>query len=394
MRRSIKALCNFIVTILVVIGLLYITFFTSIPNKTGNLMRQKLEEYQSEFEEYNKEFVINDLEIEMKDYYYNHLSDDQKVIYESIANGVKKFEGEFLVRNYIAGSKEEFANEVSEAISAFINDHPEVFYLQSFYSSYVVEGFNGGIGYIKLNYTEESIEAVNQKLDIIRNKIEEYLIGLDGKSEYEKELFIHDKFAETVNYIQSDDLERKYHTIEGPMIENDGVCDGFTKSLQIIFNKCGINSIIVLGNLEERPHAWNLVSVDDQWYHMDVTSSRSIYTETEIVTHAYFNLNNERLIEICTLDDINKLPNVDSDEYNYYKYNDYHIGANEDIKKELTRIYNESIDKKFIEFYLEGDVSERITEVLVSLREIDKSFINGNKLYYYNIKNAIIIPKK
>ena len=36
-----------------------------------------------------------------------------------------------------------FANEVSFAIEAFTNDHPEVFYLKSQYSSYIVNGFWG-----------------------------------------------------------------------------------------------------------------------------------------------------------------------------------------------------------------------------------------------------------
>ena len=138
MRTTIKKICNFIVTICVVIFVMYISFFTDIPVKTGNIIRQKIEEKNNTYEQYTNDFKINELSINMNTYYYNLLTDNQKKIYSSIANGVKNFQGEFVVREYIAGDKEEFASEVNIAIEAFTNDHPEVFYLKSQYSSYIV----------------------------------------------------------------------------------------------------------------------------------------------------------------------------------------------------------------------------------------------------------------
>ena len=138
MKSTIKSFCNFVVIIFVVISVTYVSFFTDIPTKTGNVIRKQIEENTNSFEEYSNEFQINELGISMDSYYYNFLSDDQKRIYESIANGVKNFQSEFVVRDYVADDKDKFASEVSIAIEAFINDHPEVFYLESEYSSYIL----------------------------------------------------------------------------------------------------------------------------------------------------------------------------------------------------------------------------------------------------------------
>ncbi len=393
MKKTIRAFCNFFVTAVAVIIVLYISFFTDIPSKTGNVIKLKIEESQSEYEQYSESFEINELTINMNSYYYNKLNDGQKKIYESIANAVKNFQSEFPIRDYVADNKENFAQEVSVAIAAFINDHPEVFYIESQYSTYTLSGFNGDIGYIKLNYTESTLEDVNSKIEIIKQKIQEYITGTENLSDYEKELYIHDKLAQSVTYSDLEDLPRAYHTAEGPFLENIGVCDGFTKTLQILYDQLGIDSIIVLGVLDDNPHAWNLVNIEDDWYHVDLTSSRSIVEETGIITHAYFNLSDERMKKIATFDNPELLPKADSLDYNYYIYNDYVVYSTDDMSGKLNEIYQDFKDKNYIEFYLEGNVSENISSILVSLRRIESNFLDGSKMYYYNIENAIIIPK-
>lgn len=393
MKKTIRAFCNFFVTVVAVIIVLYISFFTDIPSKTGNVIKLKIEEAQSKYEQYSESFEINELTINMNSYYYNKLNDGQKKIYESIANAVKNFESEFPIRDYVADSKENFAQEVSVSIAAFINDHPEVFYIESQYSTYTLSGFDGDIGYIKLNYTEPTLEDVNLKIEAIKQKIQEYTEGIQNLSDYEKELYIHDKLAQNVTYSNLEDLPRAYHTAEGPFLENIGVCDGFTKTLQILYDQVGIDSIIVLGVLDDNPHAWNLVNIEDNWYHVDLTSSRSIVEETGIITHAYFNLSDERMQKIATFDNPELLPKADSLDYNYYIYNDYVVYSTDNMNGKLNEIYQDFKDKNYIEFYLEGNVSENISSILVSLRRIESNFLDGAKMYYYNIENAIIIPK-
>ena len=393
MKSTIKSFCNFVVIIFVVISVTYVSFFTDIPTKTGNVIRKQIEENTNSFEEYSNEFQINELGISMDSYYYNFLSEDQKRIYESIANGVKNFQSEFVVRDYVADDKDKFASEVSIAIEAFINDHPEVFYLESEYSSYILSSFDGNIGYIRLNYTEDSIESVNQKIELMSQKIDEYLEGLDGLNDYEKELEIHDRLSYSVEYSHLEELPREYHTAEGSLLEGVGVCDSFAKALQLIYSRAGIDSIIVLGSLDGNPHAWNMVKINNEWYHVDLTSSHSIYEETGIVNHAYFNLDTESEKRFASLDSEELIPEAYQNTYNYYNYNELVISNDDDIYQRLSDICNKFEGENYIEFYLEGNVGDRITSILIALRTIDSSFLDCTRLYYYNIENAIIIPK-
>ncbi len=392
MKTTFKLACNFIVTIIFVILMIYVSFFTDIPRKTGNIIRQKLEEREYKFEQYSSNFNINKLTTNTCTYYYSKLTDDQKKIYESIANGVKNFQSEFVIRDYNAGYKEEFASEVNIAIESFINDHPEVFYLKSQYSSYIVESFNGNIGYVKINYTDD-VDVINEKIDAMDKKITEYTDGLENKTEFEKELLIHDKLANNVKYSKDEELPRQYHTAEGALLDGIGVCDSFSKALQLLYDRIGIDSIIVLGTLDGSPHAWNLVKIDNGWYHVDLTSSHSIYDETGIINHAYFNLTTQNMKKIATLDDEEIIPTTDSDKYNFYVYNELVIKENDNLDERLSDITDRNKDVNYIEFYLEGVVGNKISDILVSLKGIDKSFVNGSKMYYYNIQNAIIIPK-
>lgn len=393
MRSALKKICNFIVMIIFVILVTYITFFTEIPKKAGNVVREKIEESTYSYEEYGKDFKINELSISMNTYYYDLLTDEQKKIYTSIANGVKNFQEEFVIRNYIAEDKDTFANEVNIAIEAFTNDHPEVFYLKSQYSSYTLSSFKGNIGYIKLNYTEATKEEIETKISKMQENINKYIVGLDGLSEYEKEITIHDRLSYDVQYSKLEELPRAYHTAEGTLLENIGVCDSFSKALQLIYNKAGIDSIIVLGALDNSAHAWNLVKIEDEWYHVDLTSSHSIYDETGIVNHAYFNLTSEDVKKFSSIDNEEMLPKSNSYNYNYYNYNNLRINENDNIFERLKDICEKFEDKNYIEFYLEGNVGNKISNVLSSLKRIDETFLNGSKMYYYNIQNDIIIPK-
>lgn len=392
-RNAIVKFFNFIFFLTFVVVVVYIGVFTDIPGKVGNVIRKEIEEFKEPYEAYDENFIVNELSISNNMYYYNTLPKELKYIYEAIANGVKNFDDEFVVRYYVADSKETFAQDVSIAIEAFTNDHPEVFYLKAQYSSYIQPGFDGNIGYIRLNYTEDTTVAIKEKIAIMAGKVDYYARGLDGMSDIEKEITIHDRISNDVTYSKLEDLPRKYHTAEGTLLEGVGVCDSFSKAYQLVLNKVGIDSIIVLGNLSDSPHAWNLVNIGDNWYHVDITSSHSIYDEAGIINHAYFNLTTESEKAFVTIDDESILPKADTTEYNYYYYNNLVIKDGDDIEQRLREIDNHFYGLDYIEFYVEGDVSSMINDILTSLKNIDASYLDGTKLYYYNVKNAIIIQK-
>ena len=72
------------------------------------------------------------------------------------------------------------------------------------------------------------------------------------------------------------DMSDKYpdqsHTAYGALFENYAVCDGYSRLVKMMCDDMGIECRIVVGDVNGGGgHAWNLVKVDGQWYHLDVT---------------------------------------------------------------------------------------------------------------------------
>ena len=59
------------------------------------------------------------------------------------------------------------------------------------------------------------------------------------------------------------------HTAYGIMVNGTGVCDGYARAYADLLARMGIKSVVV--ESEPMNHAWNLVSVGGNWYHVDVT---------------------------------------------------------------------------------------------------------------------------
>lgn len=62
---------------------------------------------------------------------------------------------------------------------------------------------------------------------------------------------------------------------------NESVCLGYTKAVQYLLRKQGIESTIVCGTMKEQLHGWNLVKLDGQWYHLDATWGDASYSYGE-----------------------------------------------------------------------------------------------------------------
>lgn len=98
-------------------------------------------------------------------------------------------------------------------------------------------------------------------------------------SQWDKEKYIHDFLCENVHY---DKLKKPYsHEIIGPLGHGVGVCEGIAKSVKVLCDALGIWCMIaVCGNNPEKGikyrHTWNIVKIDGQYYHLDVTFDNTL----------------------------------------------------------------------------------------------------------------------
>ncbi len=130
---------------------------------------------------------------------------------------------------------------------------------------------------------------------LLDNVVERILSKVTATSDYEIELQIHDLIIKNVSYVN--EKNRSEHTIEGPLLNKKAVCEGIAKAVKYLLNKKSIQSEIVIGKLsEEREtlHAWNVVLIDEKWYHLDVTSDMAL-SEANCYRYDYFNLSDDEI---------------------------------------------------------------------------------------------------
>ncbi len=110
-------------------------------------------------------------------------------------------------------------------------------------------------------------EEVNNILSIISPSM----------SYVEKVLAVHEYFIQNYRYGYTYDPIKRERSIDsytayGIMVSKKGVCEAYSQAFKYIMDELGIPCIVVSGFVRgNEAHAWNMVHIDDEWYHVDVT---------------------------------------------------------------------------------------------------------------------------
>ena len=154
-------------------------------------------------------------------------------------------------------------------------DHPEIFYVDGYkYTEYTSNGivkkvvFTGNYLYNK----EECAQRQNQ-IDAVVSQIVES--APDTVDEYEKVKYVYDTI---VNQTEYDITAVDNQNICSVFLGGRSVCQGYAKAVQYLLNEMGMEAILVLGTvLQGDGHAWNMVSVNNNWYYLDTTWGDAFY---------------------------------------------------------------------------------------------------------------------
>ena len=99
-------------------------------------------------------------------------------------------------------------------------------------------------------------------------------------SDFEKALAIHDWLTQNCHYdlayFENQDVNDCYASPTGMLIYHKGVCSGYAWTYELLLNLMGIEVQYVHGTADSNltgtgDHAWNLVRLDGEWYHVDCT---------------------------------------------------------------------------------------------------------------------------
>ena len=142
-------------------------------------------------------------------------------------------------------------------------------------------------------YSSGSDEGLNEQdkyvLKMAKKVIDENIE--DGMTDYEKEKAIYDWLVDYTSY-SSQNLapissgDQYSHLPYGVFKYHQAICVGNATTMKLFLDILGIENQII-HSTEEGEHAWNLVKLDGDWYHCDVTFDGSV---NGTPNYSYFNV--------------------------------------------------------------------------------------------------------
>ncbi|MCR5742309.1 MAG: hypothetical protein K6F92_01075 [Lachnospiraceae bacterium] len=247
-------------------------------------------------------------------YYYNLLSESQKVIYCQMLETVMEKQHQFTPAIIIV------KDQLVEVRDALMCDHPEIFW----YDGDVKYSFEQGsykVSGVELTYNDllERSDIYTSGIEQIRDSV---LSNIEGLDIYAREKYIHDYLAYNVDYEEN----RHDQNIYSALIEGRSVCSGYSKAFQYLCQAAQIPCYLCNGvgygseeDVEGGLHMWNVVYMGGVYSNVDITWDDNYFgasSDVNYVSYNYYNVSDSVLsadhertgtglkMAACTSDDI------------------------------------------------------------------------------------------
>lgn len=227
-----------------------------------------------------------------------------ETLQQQIQKEVMQLSTEFEIR--YTGKTSELQNELTELIKHAILD-PYIFAnISSFQWKY--DGYaNNIVIHFQFTYhiSQEEEAFTEQTLTTI-------VASMHGLSELEKIQAAHDYIVLTTEY-SKDSVGSQYspYTL---LSEGKGVCQAYALVLYRMLDMLGFEVQYVPGKVGEQLHAWVLVKLDNEWYHIDVTWDDPLPDRKGEVRYNYFLVSDKQLAQDHTWD-FASFPSATSEKY-------------------------------------------------------------------------------
>lgn len=199
-------------------------------------------------------------------------------------------------------------------------------------------------------------------------------------TDFEKVKFVNDYIVK--NTVYSEDSVASSHSAYAVAYEGKGVCQGYALFAQKLMQALGLESMYVVGEVYTGGHAWNLVKVDGEWYHLDTTWNDPVPDRGNGVRYDYFLLNDTDMSVDHTWIAVD-YPKAISTKYRFmhvvqdsYEQGDYIYFSNSEDNNKLYRLH-------------------KITGETQRVADVRALFIvgKGDWLYFSNYSNGAYLTK-
>ena len=206
---------------------------------------------------------------------------------ETIRTGISNLDAKIYLTGF---SPAPTKDEVKSMMASIIYSSPEYFYLKPAYKLSVTNV--GTVEYIEPTYTVASIGELADMRASYELVLQEIVAGApqDG-TEFDKILYLHDYFVQNYEYDHSLTIRDAYTFFT----QKKGVCQAYMLALIAAAERLGMEALPVTSDAMK--HAWNLVRIDGEWYHVDLTWDDTRSYET-LLSYKYFLQSDAGLIAI------------------------------------------------------------------------------------------------
>ncbi len=224
------------------------------------------------------------------------------------------------------------SGEVLKIFARIMEEHPELFWLTgSCRYGKSVRGNEVRVQVVpEIMIDDEELKRRRVKFD---RAVERMAASCRGNSEFETVLNIHEAIIDKTEYnfksagalgagVRNDEAAVRGMSAYACLVDGCAVCSGYAKAFQTVAEKCGIRAARVHGVKLDGgcPHEWNIVWVDGEPYHMDVTWDDPVFAGgvQGFRTYDYFCVTTEEILKTHGIDADSNPPLCTARAANYF----------------------------------------------------------------------------
>lgn len=271
----------------------------------------------------------------MNEYHFTKLNKREQAFYRRVIDSIRQSEITVKALPFMD------TDSITTVVTAINYDHPELFYVD-FRNLHFYET-PGGATY-QINYLVKS--ALRKTAIVEAEEIIATIIASSQKAnlknDYDKCRWIHNFLVKNTRYnhdaLRQPDSYPDAFTVIGTLTERYAVCEGISKTFKLLCDRLGVESLIAFGASsleglgEEIPHAWNIVKLDGEYTHIDVTWDIGVSEPCRHTRFDYFCLSDNQI----RLDHVfDNLPNCQTETLSFFQKRNREFNSNNQLQKYL-----------------------------------------------------------
>ncbi len=332
-------------------------------------------------------------------YSYYTLDSKYRTLYDKLAGALLKHEDKV---TFSASEQVEF-EDIFDTYQLIYNDEYRLFYLSPTIE-YLTDMETGYVTEMKFSYVYTS-EEVDEMREELYNAAHDILSQITPEmSDYEIVKHFHDSIIMSCEY--KDEVQNP-NNVYGCLVDQQALCQAYSQAFTFLCHQAGIETFVILGVANE-PHMWNVVKMDGEYYHIDLTWDDPDRTKNpDSIRYDYFGLTDERIRQLRQVDDYTyKVPEANGTKYQYYYYNNLVADSVEEAKAILEAEVIAAAEKKSstVQFMCTDEESyEEIVSVLFSnsgnniitvldaVKDKVENLFNTESIYHNTNKNTRVV---